>query len=917
MYEIDDEAYNLVFKDNSGNRITIEEKIIDELNHYKLISFPEGTAILDDIREPTYYKLEFPDKSLLKIFNAPTVCKFIGYDRTIKIYSYEHLKLILKKLEYKRPIYFSKFYNKSVFIDADKIQETKFDKDRNIEIREKEDDYEIIKKIYDNLKSTYIESKINFTYDFLNPNYNDYYSLSNMKLINLTKKFKYIRTNTRDYILNKIQDFIMSSDSQNEITMQENNNELILKENDPYLLPVCGPHGTGKTITSLFIHKYLFSIGIKGIYLNLKYYSNDNIKLKDKIKVLIKECFFIVENENELYKLYNQFIKLNDIYDIIPIIKNFIENKKDKNKFYIIMDQYQHKYNFKEILRLITNIKIFLLSSINDKDVKLNLVQKYKEEFGFKLEKIVQDNIKNPRDIIRYNYIENLIDSSYFKDDIFRNIFIDKISQYEKEEEKKNDEIKRVYYILEKFNFIPKYVFEYINYYDYQILDLLFNEYSNIIQKLNLFTDLGTINVNELSKLFEHDPLNKKVYFSNNKTFTKKTFVEFLDYIPLKYISYNKNKNGEYYFKCIFPLFKTILKKFIDYKRAKNIVLLSKDGQLKGINFEYLLKIKLGCFKRLKIDGYLKVNRLIHMDLTKKYKNINQQYFKLKNNILIDQKINEGKDYDFGIYQPKKYSLILIQSKYIINNNTLKHDRTYYKNTAKKALKAFNNNTKEDAKKVYILFMSSVEFNYKNRDNVINKLENYKINCIFYSIIYDIFTLDFYNYIDEIQCNDSFMIIPNIKSYEPQKALDNQNFEIKTKLEEEKCNKDIILLKKRNMKSFSLKEMRNQIIQYIKKSKLINEDIIKHLGSFKEMNRYLEIEEFEIDKITEYVLIFYLDDSGKFNNEKNLGLIYYDDKYKYCLDFKEKQNYEDYNLLIDNFAENFYYAIGTKTNIKK
>ena len=423
--------------------------------------------------------------------------------------------------------------------------------------------------------------------------------------------------------------------------------------------------------------------------------------------------------------------------------------------------------------------------------------------------------------------------------------------------------------------------------------------------------------INELSKLFEHDPLNKKVYFSNNKTFTKKNFVEFLDYIPLKYISYNKNKNGEYYFKCIFPLFKTILKKFIDYKQAKNIVLLSKDGQLKGINFEYLLKIKLGCFKRLKIDGYLKVNRLIHMDLTKKYKNINQQYFKLKNNILIDQKIDEGKDYDFGIYQPKKYSLILIQSKYIINNNTLKHDRTYYKNTAKKALKAFNNNTKEDAKKVYILFMSSVEFNYKNRDNVINKLENYKINCIFYSIIYDIFTLDFYNYIDEIQCNDSFMIIPNIKSYEPQKALDNQNFEIKTKLEEEKCNKDIILLKKRNMKSFSLKEMRNQIIQYIKKSKLINEDIIKHLGSFKEMNRYLEIEEFEIDKITEYVLIFYLDDSGKFNNEKNLGLIYYDDKYKYCLDFKENQNYEDYNLLIDNFDENFYYAIGTKTNIKK
>ena len=51
--------------------------------------------------------------------------------------------------------------------------------------------------------------------------------------------------------------------------------------------------------------------------------------------------------------------------------------------------------------------------------------------------------------------------------------------------------------------------------------------------------------INELSKLFEQEPLNKKFYFSNNKTFTKKNFVEFLDYIPLKYISYNKNQNGD------------------------------------------------------------------------------------------------------------------------------------------------------------------------------------------------------------------------------------------------------------------------------------------------------------------------------------------------------------------------------------
>ncbi len=61
------------------------------------------------------------------------------------------------------------------------------------------------------------------------------------------------------------------------IKEKKNENLLILKESDSFLFPICGPHGTGKTVTALFIHKCLYLEGIKGVYLNLKYYSKDNV----------------------------------------------------------------------------------------------------------------------------------------------------------------------------------------------------------------------------------------------------------------------------------------------------------------------------------------------------------------------------------------------------------------------------------------------------------------------------------------------------------------------------------------------------------------------------------------------------------------------------------------------------------------
>ena len=55
--------------------------------------------------------------------------------------------------------------------------------------------------------------------------------------------------------------------------------------------------------------------------------------------------------------------------------KNFL-----KNKFFLIIDQYQEKYDSINILDLFSEFKIFLLSSINDTDVKENLILTYQEK---------------------------------------------------------------------------------------------------------------------------------------------------------------------------------------------------------------------------------------------------------------------------------------------------------------------------------------------------------------------------------------------------------------------------------------------------------------------------------------------------------------------------------------------------------
>ena len=893
MYSLG-EKYSLEFIHDKSDKIIINETLLKKLENEDLSSFPEETVFCEKINEKYIYNLILKDKTSIKILKNPVECKFSGCNEPIRLYSYEHLKKILEASNFNCPFYYSKFYRRDIYIDIKKIEQTKFYVERTIEIKDKQDDFkEKIKQIYKNLKKMYEDNNENqYTYEFICPNYNNYFS--NIFVKNLSDKFDYICSTNRINLEEKLQIFLE-------------------KDNNSNLYPICGPHGTGKTITSLLIHKTLYLQGIKGVYLNFKFFSNNKIDWEEKINTLIKECYFIISTEEELIEFYRIFIKLQNIHDAILAIKNFIEKKE--YKIYMIIDQYQNNYNMDNILNQLSNIKIFLISSINDFDVKQNLILKYEEE-EFNLQN--KNNIKKDSNrIIKYIYIENLVNSKYYEQDKFKHMIKKKIRIYEKNEEKIEEEFKFIYNILEKLSFLPKYFFEYINYYD-SIFDLLFNEYSNIIKKLEQFMCLKIIDLYEINRLIDNKTLTDK-NSSNIKTIKKGNFIKYLKDVPLKYISFTICESGEYYFYYTFPLFKNILNDFINYNNSINSFINNDNRSEIGICFETILKIRMRAFKELNVDGFFSVNKLTKMDLTENYKYINQKYFHSKNNILIDQKDKQGELYDFAIYKPNKKELVLLQSKYKINKDNVKLGKSYYVESATNIKKLFNSITQENIQKVYLLFISSFKYNYFRRNKSNTTLKNKRINCIFYSVQKHLFSENYQYGIPEIECNDSNMLLPNSEKYTQQDVFSNSDMdEEKEKIEEEdekeeEEGEEIFLLKKKHHRIPDMDALYSQIMQFIKSNDKIYKKNYNSLGIFKEVGDYNDYKAINFNKNKEYVILFSINNKGNFDLDKQLGLIYFQDNKNFLYNLKKKTKFDNFNDLIDNIENGSFYAIGEKT----
>ena len=213
-----------------------------------------------------------------------------------------------------------------------------------------------------------------------------------------------------------------------------------------------------------------------------------------------------------------------------------------------------------------------------------------------------------------------------------------------------------------------------------------------------------------------------------------------------------------------------------------------------------------------------------------------------------------------------------------------------------------------------MLFISSYEFNYNNQESVFKILSNKRINCLFYSVKNDIFTFDFENYIQELETSNTFMIIPDSSFYTEQKILNNNSNK-----KEKKEKKEKTLLKRKNVITLNLISLYKEIIAFISKSKFKEKIITQYLGEFKKIKNFES--QIKLRKDKEYSLIFSLNKYGGFDDQKMLGLIFFQEGIGfYFYEFIENKTYESYERLAEKFNDygcRYYYIIGSKTNSDK
>ena len=666
---------------------------------------------------PDIFQIILNDSLKIEISRFPLTCNFEDKNKTVTIYSLTHLILAIKILKYQNPIYYSQIKEiyikidindngklKDIFLENDVIKKSPtFDKKAKIIF---DGQMELIKEYLEN------QNKRTFIYKIISYNIKQYLQLDNN--FDLNKKFIYDHSLGRYKLECEIEQF--------------------LQNNNINIYAISGPYGIGKSLSSLFIQKNLYLKKIKSLYINLKFYYKI-IPWENKINTLLSECFFLCDNAEDLseYQKILEFKDYSSIWFYLQDIYNFIIKNKDiKNNTYLfILDQYKLDYedkNTNDNLFYFKKIKLFLLSSINDKDIKLNL-----------------KNILLKKDAkINYLYQKKLLsnDNSIMKELIISNI-------------KNSKNINNTLKLLEQFNYLPRYISLFINKYE-NIFDLLFNESSKIFKNINKFFQNENADISIISKLKSENIISKenKNYLQLNR------FIYILDLLPLKYINYSQDKNKEKFcFTYAFPLCEKLLDEYNLYISQINIFYENNIEQDYGKEFENILKISLKYFNLLNIDGYFEVNTIYNLELSEDYEDIDNNYFNNKKNILISQKLFNGKLYDFCIYKPLQKIIILLQAKYIINlDNVL--DIKIYKNDISRFLSILETKFNIKIESAYMLYVSSYLYNQTRKNEVLKVLSNKNINCIFYDVNNKKFSFDFINNFNDIPLNNSFLIYP-------------------------------------------------------------------------------------------------------------------------------------------------------------
>jgi len=860
IYTIDEDLFLKLKVGNEELKIT--DKLINELNNFRLNKIYEIPKTIQNINF-LFGKSQFQFKGkLVEIRMTPINCYLSKEQKNIKVYSNIHLNLLIEKIQYYKPYYINKMTDEKVCLNAEEIKE--FDSPY-LTIFETNESNEIIETIYKNLYNLYKDAYRygKSTYNYISMNFNKYFRLN----VNLDDKFYYSFSVEREDLISKVKYFVTKSTIDN-------------------IFAICGPYGIGKSILSLYMQKYLYyEYKKKSLYINLKYYCDKGAKknFNEIINTLITECFFLIPNKNELLELYQILLKDNvNIWILIKKIRDFLRTKK-VNDYFLIIDQYKKSFDEGFYLYNISkDIKVFLLSSINDSDVKSNLIYYLGKKYNC-TKKFLNDEIENKM-TIDYLYIQSLME------------FDETISQLTRENE--NINVFDLNFIKSKFGNLPKYA--YLYFYHYKNIIELFNiSYKKIYENIKFFFKgnfIGDI-INQIEKKIE---------------IKDSDLVENLQNIPLKYINYLENKeNGTFFFEYSFPLIKDVFHEYNNYILKKKFFLTENNRSDLGNMFEAIVKTVLRNNNIFGIDGYFEVNELIKMDLFDIYKNNDQNYFLKKNVIFINQKKDNGELFDFAIYKCKENSLILFQAKYKITSKNIKH-KEKYKDSSKKISDLFLNKFNIKINNIYLLYITSYEYNIKN-EKLVDKLKKNELNCLFYSVENNIFSFFLYkgnliDPVDNLKCEDSFRLIPEakytniiedrIKYFAP-----TSGFLKKSKYIYKALDKGI------NTKMiFDHKEEYKNFICFINNECIIDNKLKKKLGPFQNFYYYSFGEYYESDfKEYIYFLVFSLtkkdEEKCGINLKEDIGLMYYKGEDKCYLNLRNLNEKFDEN---NSFRERFY-----------
>ena len=869
MKTILNEEYEIIFEFNNGKKYNASyffDKSNANNNNFQITKFLEFSQII---------KIE---GEYITLTRFPLKCHFNDIGEKI-VYSIQHLDLIIKKLNYTEPYYNSKYSDGfislkdldskwHIFIDEEIfIEDLTFSKEKNEKIFIEQT------KILNDFRN--LEYNRNyFPYKAISYNLNNYIEINSNT--NLDDIFYYEDTPERRRLQREVENFLL--DTKN------------------FIYGIFGPYGIGKSLTSIVIQKCLYIKNYRTIYINLKFYKK-NISEEIKFQTLLSECFFLCEDEND-FELFHKLLlenKNKDIWFCINLIYNHIkETNKDLTKYLFIIDQYKQNFDKNYSVLNFPDIHIFILSSINDKDIKTSL----------------KSSIKGTEVKINYHYIDILIKDTisgillHYKDKIILKITS---SLNYTDEEKFNFILK----IIKLFGNLPRFIFVLIDKY-YSIFDLLNDEYKKTFVKLNEF--YKSANFQTIAKLIE------KNYFSKTelKSLSKIDFLNIINDIPLKYINY-KEKDNSYYLEYSFPLSKIILEDFTLFcKNINTFKIINKDNDI-GSGFEFIVKIYMRVFNMLEIDGYIEVNSMINLKLGDNYQYIDKTYFNGKKMILFALTNKNAKSFDFGLYRPEENILVLLQSKYIINNSNVSTFDSYKKD-AEKVKKQFEKQFSSEIKAIYFLYISSYQYNIKRQLDVLKCLQNNKINCIFFDFENNILSFDFKNLLTDIKLDESYIIYPYSKERKyiaqweekPIKSESNNIWNIlfnKKRYTNYRINK---YEKEENIDDFK-KILYQNFLKLIKEYNNLDDDLVSHLGVFFEF--YLDSfgGSISIPDFSIYIFVFKTLDLINKNDppideSKGLGLIYVKDEKIVFFDMKDKKEIKEDDFI--KLFENYSYALG-------